>query len=204
MQNITPQSDYGCIISKGTVDGQPCVVISMTTAFQGRLTRRSLRSDNYSGVGFRLPCLEKWQSDKRRTSFRNWWRASAGSKSRACRRRRSPPFIYFIATVCASGVSERRHGRLLRWNVVAGGISKLCDSHTGKQTWAERSGSNRTEHGIEEFDSSDKLVWAIDGGEQRYMTGMADVLVKDKVDEIAAALRTVLKRAYLKSTEARK
>ena len=50
------------------------------------------------------------------------------------------------------------------------------------------------EHGVEEFDSKDrKLIWAIDGGEQRYATGLADVLVKDDVLEITQAVRSLLK-----------
>jgi malonate decarboxylase beta subunit len=51
------------------------------------------------------------------------------------------------------------------------------------------------EHGVEEFDSSDRaLIWAIDGGEQRYATGLADVLVKDDVGEIRAAVKALLKK----------
>jgi malonate decarboxylase beta subunit len=45
------------------------------------------------------------------------------------------------------------------------------------------------EAGIEEFDSTDHaLIWAVDGGEQRYTTGLADVLVPDDADELRAAL----------------
>jgi malonate decarboxylase beta subunit len=46
------------------------------------------------------------------------------------------------------------------------------------------------ESGIEEFDSSDRaLIWAIDGGEQRVCMGLADALVEDRTDEIAAGVR---------------
>jgi malonate decarboxylase beta subunit len=46
------------------------------------------------------------------------------------------------------------------------------------------------ESGVEEFDSSDRsLIWAINGGEQRVATGVADQLVVDDTPEIAAAVR---------------
>ena len=35
MQDIVPQSDDGCVVAKGTIDGQPAVVIAMEGKFQG-------------------------------------------------------------------------------------------------------------------------------------------------------------------------
>ena len=44
------------------------------------------------------------------------------------------------------------------------------------------------EAGVDEFDSSDHaLIWAVDGGEQRRETGLADDLVPDDADLIRAA-----------------
>src|SRR5260370_40257031 len=46
------------------------------------------------------------------------------------------------------------------------------------------------ENGIDEFDSANHaLVWAIDGGEQRYATGLADALIEDDTPQIADAIR---------------
>jgi malonate decarboxylase beta subunit len=46
------------------------------------------------------------------------------------------------------------------------------------------------ESGIEEFDSSDRaLIWAINGGEQRVGMGVADELVSDDAQRIAAIVR---------------
>jgi malonate decarboxylase beta subunit len=46
------------------------------------------------------------------------------------------------------------------------------------------------ESGIEEFDSSDRaLIWAINGGEQRVGMGVADELVTDDAQKIAAVVR---------------
>ena len=47
------------------------------------------------------------------------------------------------------------------------------------------------EGGIDEFDSSDHaLIWAVDGGEQRYAIGLADALVPDDADLLRAAVST--------------
>jgi len=41
------------------------------------------------------------------------------------------------------------------------------------------------EAGVAEFDSRDKpFIWSLTGGEQRYRTGLADVLVEDDVKQI--------------------
>jgi malonate decarboxylase beta subunit len=46
------------------------------------------------------------------------------------------------------------------------------------------------ESGVDEFDSKDHaLIWAIDGGEQRYATGLADALIEDDTAQIADAIR---------------
>jgi malonate decarboxylase beta subunit len=50
------------------------------------------------------------------------------------------------------------------------------------------------ESGIEEFDSSDRaLIWAINGGEERVGMGVADELVLDDVQKIAAAVQRYVK-----------
>ncbi len=46
------------------------------------------------------------------------------------------------------------------------------------------------ESGIDEFDPSDRaIVWAINGGEQRYAMGLADALVEDDTPQIVEAIR---------------
>jgi malonate decarboxylase beta subunit len=50
------------------------------------------------------------------------------------------------------------------------------------------------ESGIDEFDASDRgLIWAIHGGEQRVAMGVADELVLDDVEKIAAAVHRYVK-----------
>jgi malonate decarboxylase beta subunit len=54
------------------------------------------------------------------------------------------------------------------------------------------------EAGIEEWDSRDRpLIWQTVGGEQRYETGLADMLIEDDVDNIRHAVRIVYKNNIL-------
>lgn len=49
------------------------------------------------------------------------------------------------------------------------------------------------ESGVDEFDSGDHaLIWAIDGGEQRYAMGLADALVEDDTPQVADAVRRLV------------
>ena len=51
------------------------------------------------------------------------------------------------------------------------------------------------EGGVDEFDSSDHaLIWAVDGGEQRRATALADALVPDDADQLRAAVLAAIKR----------
>jgi malonate decarboxylase beta subunit len=46
------------------------------------------------------------------------------------------------------------------------------------------------ENGVEEFDSSDHaLIWAINGGEQRFATGLIDALVDDDTPQVVDVIR---------------
>jgi malonate decarboxylase beta subunit len=51
------------------------------------------------------------------------------------------------------------------------------------------------ESGIEEFDSSDRrLIWAINGGEQRYAMGLADALVDDDTGQVGKTIRQLIEK----------
>jgi len=194
MQNITPQSDDGCIILKGKVDGQPCVVISMEPAFQGG----SLGEVSGAKITAALDLACRDSKNGKVTS------AVVLLETGGVRLPEANLGLAAVAEICSSFISLRQYAPVVCLSAGTvgcfGGMSLLAGLASYViLTRESRLGLNgpeviEQEHGIEEFDSSDrKLVWAIDGGEQRYMTGMADVLVKDKVEEIAAALRKVLK-----------
>jgi malonate decarboxylase beta subunit len=105
-----------------------------------------------------------------------------------------------IAEVMASILALRKHAPVI--SVVAGtvgcfgGMSLAAGlSSYIVMTREARLGMNgpeviEQESGIDEFDSSDRaLIWAINGGEQRYATGLVDALVTDDTQQVADAIR---------------
>jgi malonate decarboxylase beta subunit len=105
-----------------------------------------------------------------------------------------------IAEVIASILALRQHAPVI--TVIAGtvgcfgGMSLAAGiSSYVVMTPEARLGLNgpeviEQESGIEEFDSSDRaLIWAINGGEQRVGMGVADELVTDDAQKIAAVVR---------------
>ncbi len=50
-QGIVPQADDGMVVAKGTINGQPAVVIAIEGTFRGRQHGRSLRRENGRGAG---------------------------------------------------------------------------------------------------------------------------------------------------------
>ena len=105
-----------------------------------------------------------------------------------------------IAEVIASILALRQHAPVI--SVIAGtvgcfgGMSLAAGiSSYVVMTPEARLGLNgpeviEQESGIEEFDSSDRtLIWAINGGEQRVGMGVADELVTDDAQKIAAVVR---------------
>jgi malonate decarboxylase beta subunit len=105
-----------------------------------------------------------------------------------------------VAEIISSALALRQHAPVI--TIVAGtvgcfgGMSLVAglSSYT-IMTREARLGLNgpeviEQESGIDEFDSSDRaLIWAIHGGEQRVGMGLADSLVEDDADKIAAAVR---------------
>jgi malonate decarboxylase beta subunit len=105
-----------------------------------------------------------------------------------------------VAEIISSAIALRQHAPVI--TIVAGtvgcfgGMSLAAGlSSYLVMTREARLGLNgpeviEQESGLEEFDSTDHaLVWAIDGGEQRVAMGVADELVLDDVQSIAAAVR---------------
>ena len=193
-QNITPQADDGCIILKGKIDGLPCVVISMEPAFQGgslgevsgaKICAALDLACRDSENGVKTNAVILLETGGVRLPEANLGLAAVAEivSSLLSLRRLAPVVCISAGTVgCFGGMS-----------LVAGLASYIIMTPEG------RLGLNgpeviEQEHGVDEFDSKDRaLIWAIDGGEQRYETGLADVLVKDDVGEICNAVRTCLK-----------
>jgi malonate decarboxylase beta subunit len=188
-QDVTPQSDDGVVIARGTIAGSPVVVASIEQQFQGggigevsgmKISEALRLAAADSRAGTPVPAVLLLETGGVRLQ-----EANLGLNA--------------VAEICSALLELRPHAPVVA--VIAGSVGSfggvsiatgLC-SHV-IVTPEARIGLNgaaviEQEAGAEEFDSSDRaLIWAIDGGEQRRLTGLADTLVIDDVDELVGAV----------------
>jgi malonate decarboxylase beta subunit len=195
MQRVTPQADDGCIVIKGEIGGKPAVAISLESAFQGgsigevsgaKMSAALDMATRDSAAGKSTAAVLLLETGGVRLQEANLGLAAVAEViSSVLHLRQYSPVITVIAgTVgCFGGMA------------LAAGVSSYI-----VMTREARLGLNgpeviEQESGIEEFDSSDRaLIWAIHGGEQRVGMGLADALVEDRTDEIAARVRGYVAR----------
>jgi len=188
-QNITPEADDGTVIARGTVDGRPVVIASIEQGFQGggtgevsgaKISQALLLAAADSRAGTPTAAVILFETGGVRLQEANLGlNAVAEICSAVLDLRPLAPVIGMVAGTVGSfgGMS-----------IAAGLCTRLI------VTPQARIGLNgpaviEQEGGIDEFDSSDhRLIWAVDGGEQRYATGLADDLVPDDADLLRAAL----------------
>jgi len=193
LQGVTPQADDGCVVMKGRIAGRPAVVVALEGAFQGgslgevsgaKMTAALdlARADSESGQP--TPAVLLLETGGVRLQEANLGLAAIAEimASILALRAHAPVITVIAGTVgCFGGMS------------LAAGLSSYI-----VMTREARLGLNgpeviEQESGIEEFDPSDRaLIWAINGGEQRYATGLADTLVEDDTQQIAAAVKDLV------------
>jgi malonate decarboxylase beta subunit len=195
LQGVTPESDDGCIVMKGKIAGRPAVVVALEGAFQGgslgevsgaKMTAALdlACADNEKGIPTAAVLLLE-------TGGVRLQEANLG--------------LAAIAEIMASILALRKHAPVI--SVVAGTVGCFGGMSLAAglssyiiMTREARLGLNgpeviEQESGVEEFDSSDRaLIWAINGGEQRYATGLADALVDDDTQQIGAAVRRLIEK----------
>ncbi|WP_319429892.1 biotin-independent malonate decarboxylase subunit beta [Mycobacterium sp. RTGN5] len=188
-QGITPQADDGTVIARGTVDGRPVVIAAIEQGFQGggtgevsgaKISQALLLAAADSRAGTPTAGIILFETGGVRLQEANLGlNAVAEICSAALDLRPLAPVIGLVAGTVGSfgGMS-----------IVAGLCTKMIVTPQAR-IGLDGPAVIEQEAGIEEFDSSDHaLIWAVDGGEQRYATGLADVLVPDDTDELRAAL----------------
>jgi malonate decarboxylase beta subunit len=193
MQGVAPQSDDGCVVLKGKIDGKPAVVISLEGKFQGgsigevsgaKICAALDLATRDSVQGTPTPAILLLETGGVRLQEANLGLAA-------------------VAEVIASVLSLRPHAPVI--TIIAGtvgcfgGMSLVAGlSSYVLMTREARLGLNgpeviEQESGVDEFDSKDRaLIWAIDGGEQRVGMGLADALVEDNVEAFTTAVRSLL------------
>lgn len=186
-QGVTPAADDGVVIARGTIAGNPVVVIGIEQRFQGggvgevsgaKISQALLAAAAESASGTPVAAVILLETGGVRLQEANLGlNAVAEICSAALDLRRYAPVIGVVAGTVGSfgGMS-----------IVAGLCSRLI------VTPQARLGLNgpaviEQEHGIAEFDSGDHtLIWAIDGGRARHAAGLADDLVADDTNLIRA------------------
>ncbi len=190
LQGVVAQADDGVVIARGAIDGQPAVVASIEGAYQGGSV------GEVSGAKL-AGALELALRDSR---LGRPVRPVLLLETGGVRLQEANLGLAAIAEVHAAIVALRRHVPVVA--VVAGlvgcfgGMSlaaALCSRLI--VTRQARLGMNgpeviEQEAGLAELDAGDRaLVWSLMGGEQRYATGFADVIVEDDAESIAAEVR---------------
>ena len=194
-QGIVPQADDGMVVAKGTLNGQPAVVVAIEGAFQGgsmgevsgakmAAALELAAEDNRNGIPTQaVLCLE--------TGGVRLQEANLG--------------LAAIADIHAAIVDLRRYTPVV--GIVAGTVgcfggmsiaAALCSYLI--VTREARLGLNgpqviEQEAGIEEYDSRDRpFIWSMTGGEVRYESGLVDALVGDGVNAVKAAMNDAIAR----------
>ena len=189
-QGVAPQSDDGCVVLKGTIAAQPVVIV----ALEGKFQAGSMGEVSGAKMTAALDLAARDSVNGTKTS------AVLLLETGGVRLQEANLGLAAIAEVLASVLVLRQHAPVI--SVIAGTVG--CFGGMGLvagvssyvvMTREARLGLNgaeviEQESGIDEMDSSDRaLIWAINGGEQRVGMGVADELVDDDAQNIAASVR---------------
>lgn len=188
-QGIVPQADDGVVVAKGSIDGQPAVVIAIEGAFQGGSlgevggakiagALELAAEDNRNGTPTRAVLLLE-TGGVRLQEANLGLAAIAEIQAAIVELRQYQPVIGLVAgpVGCFGGMS-----------IAAGLCSYLL------VTREARLGLNgpqviEQEAGLDEYDSRDRpFIWSLTGGEQRHASGLVDGYVADDVDAIRSEL----------------
>ncbi|MDE2202065.1 MAG: biotin-independent malonate decarboxylase subunit beta [Burkholderiaceae bacterium] len=189
-QGIVTQADDGVVVARGTLGGQPAVVLAIEGAFQGGSmgevsgakiagALELAAEDNRNGIPTRAVIV--FETGGVRLQEANLGLAAIAEIHAGIRALREyGPVIGITAGVvgCFGGMS-----------IAAGLCSYLL------MTREARLGLNgpqviEQEAGIEEYDSRDRpFIWSLTGGEQRAATGLADVCIED--DSVAIRAQVI-------------
>jgi len=189
-QGVVIQSDDGVVIARGTIDGQPAVVLAIEGNFQGG-SLGEVAGAKIAGS------LERAAEDNRRGIPT---RAVILFETGGVRLQEANLGLAAIAEIHAAIVDLRRYQPVI--GVTAGTVgcfggmsiaAALCSYMI--VTRDARLGLNgpaviEQEAGIEEYDSRDKpFIWSFTGGEQRFHSGLVDAYLEDDSAAIAIQVR---------------
>jgi malonate decarboxylase beta subunit len=190
LQGIVAQADDGVVLARGRLDGKPALIAAIESAYQGG-SMGEVSGAKIAGA-LELACKE-WEAGRPVLPVLLF-------ETGGVRLQEANLGLAAIAEIHAAIIALRRHVPVV--GVIAGMVgcfggmslaAALCTRLI--VTRQARLGMNgpeviEQEAGIEELDASDRaLIWSLIGGEQRQATGLADDLLEDDADAIAAAIR---------------
>jgi len=202
LQGIVAQADDGVVLARGRIGGEAAVVAAIEGAYQGGSIGEVSGAKIAAALELALRECERGRPV----------RPVLVLETGGVRLQEANLGLAAIAEIHAAIVALRRHVPVV--GVVAGLVgcfggmalaAALCSRLI--VTRQARLGMNgpeviEQEAGIAELDARDGAeVWGLMGGEQRYATGLADVLVEDDVERIAAQVRAACSAAALPRTE---
>jgi biotin-independent malonate decarboxylase beta subunit/biotin-independent malonate decarboxylase gamma subunit len=188
-QGITPQADDGTIIARGTVDGSPVVVAAIEQGFLGGGT------GEVSGAKISQALLLAAADSRAGTPTAGIILFETGG----VRLQEANLGLNAVAEICSAvldlrplapviGIVAGTVGSFGGMSIAAGLCTRLIVTPQAR-VGLDGPAVIEQEGGIEEFDSHDHaLIWAVDGGEQRYGTALADNLIPDDADLLREAL----------------
>lgn len=197
-QGVTPQADDGVVIARAHIAGHSVVIAAIEQKFLGGGT------GEVSGakISQALALAAQDGRDGSPTA------AIILFETGGVRLQEANLGLNAVAEICSALLDLRPHAPVI--GVVAGTVGSfggmsiaagLCTYLIA--TTEARIGLNgpeviEQEAGVEEFNSKDRaLIWAIDGGRQRYATSLVDTLVPDDVDQIRSAIIVSLNAGVL-------
>ena len=195
LQGVVCQADDGCVIARGTIDGEPAVVAAIESAFQGGSIGEVSGSKIAAALELALRDCERGKLVRPVVLF----------ETGGVRLQEANLGLAVIAEIQAAIVALRKHVPVV--GVIAGMVgcfggmslaAALCSYLV--MTKQGRLGMNgpeviEQEAGIDELDSSDRRrVWQLIGGEQRAASALADQLVDDDADAVRAAVHEAFER----------
>jgi len=202
LQGVVAQADDGVVVARGRIDGKPAVVAAIEGAYQGGSIGEVSGAKVAGALELALRDCERGHP----------LRAVLVLETGGVRLQEANLGLAAIAEIHAAIVALRRQVPVV--GVVAGVVgcfggmslaAALCSRLI--VTRQARLGMNgpeviEQEAGIAELDCRDGAeVWSLMGGEQRYATGLADVLADDDVAVIATQVRCAFDTAAPPRTE---
>jgi len=196
LQGVVAQADDGVVVARGRIGGEPAVVAAIEGAYQGG----SIGEVSGSKIAGALELAGRDCASGRAV------RPVLVLETGGVRLQEANLGLAAIAEIHGAIVALRRHVPVV--GVVAGPVgcfggmslaAALCSRLI--VTRSARLGMNgpeviEQEAGIAELDAMNGAeVWSLMGGEQRYATGLADVLVEDDVGAIARQVREAFSTA---------